>query len=377
MVEKELAQSGIPGAEENLQKALADFEKKSGLNWNKLLASLGGEYGLILTLDEAKKISMPMGAGPQLEFPEPGILLVAKVKDDLIFDRVEAVLAETKMPVTKVDQDGLRLRTVAVPVPLPISLRPSIARSGDYLMVATTDTLIQEALAVKGGKQPGLKATEEFKKLALDVPVQGNRFSFVSQKFGRTFQQIQGEILAKQSGGNSAQADLMKKMMNLSPQAFAYAVSANTDEGWVVTANGNQNPGKLLLLPAVAVPAVAAGMLLPALAKAKGKAQTINCVNNLKQIGLAARLWSGDHNDTLPRDFLSMKEELNTPRILNCPDSKAPPVTTWAEVAAGRGSYQLLAPGISESGNPMTVIALCPIHGNVVLLDGKRAGAWV
>ena len=42
--------------------------------------------------------------------------------------------------------------------------------------------------------------------------------------------------------------------------------------------------------------AVMAGLLLPALAKAKEKAVEINCVNNLKQVGLAARIWAGDHN---------------------------------------------------------------------------------
>jgi prepilin-type processing-associated H-X9-DG protein len=41
-------------------------------------------------------------------------------------------------------------------------------------------------------------------------------------------------------------------------------------------------------------------MMLPALAKAKSKAQTISCMNNLKQVGLAARMYSLDHQDTFP-----------------------------------------------------------------------------
>jgi len=43
-----------------------------------------------------------------------------------------------------------------------------------------------------------------------------------------------------------------------------------------------------------------AGMMLPALAKAKQRAQTINCVNQVKQIALGVRLYANDNKDTLP-----------------------------------------------------------------------------
>ena len=54
------------------------------------------------------------------------------------------------------------------------------------------------------------------------------------------------------------------------------------------------------LLIIIAVLAILAAMLLPALASAKRKAQRINCVNNLKQDGLAFRLWEGDNGDKYP-----------------------------------------------------------------------------
>src|ERR1700683_4580675 len=54
------------------------------------------------------------------------------------------------------------------------------------------------------------------------------------------------------------------------------------------------------LLVVIAIIAILAAMLLPALAAAKRKAQRINCVNNLKQVGLSFRLWEGDNGDKYP-----------------------------------------------------------------------------
>lgn len=68
----------------------------------------------------------------------------------------------------------------------------------------------------------------------------------------------------------------------------------------------------------------------------------INCINNLKQVGLAYKIWAGDNGDVLPmgisatnggameavyagnllQTFLVMSNELSTPRVLYCPDDK-------------------------------------------------------
>ena len=93
------------------------------------------------------------------------------------------------------------------------------------------------------------------------------------------------------------------------------------------------------LIIIVAVLAILAAMLLPALASAKRKARRIQCVNNLKQCGLAFRIWEGDNGDKYPmavstekggtmeftdgadtfRHFQVMSNELSTPKILVCP----------------------------------------------------------
>jgi competence protein ComGC len=113
------------------------------------------------------------------------------------------------------------------------------------------------------------------------------------------------------------------------------------------------------LLVVIAVIAILAAMLLPALAAAKGKAKRINCVNNLKQCGLAFRIWEGDNGDKYPMDvstasggtmefadgentfrhFQVMSNELSTPKILLCPADTRSAAYTFNHLHNANVSY--------------------------------------
>jgi len=174
----------------------------------------------------------------------------------------------------------------------------------------------------------------------------------------------------------------------------------------------------IALLVIVAVVALLAAILLPWLAGAHDRSRRIQCVNNLKQCGLAFRIWEGDNNDRYPMDvpvtnggtkecttgaetyrhFKVMSNELSTPKILVCPNDDRAAAADFVHLNNSHVSYfvgldaketdpQMLLAGdrnITGGGAPEKgVLKLVPgepvawtsaIHnhaGNVGLADGS------
>lgn len=99
-----------------------------------------------------------------------------------------------------------------------------------------------------------------------------------------------------------------------------------------------------VLLIILGCAAIALVVFLPYLARSRARSAKISCTNNLKQVGLAFRIWAGDNDDKFPMQvsitnggamelaqqgsayevFLVMSNELSTPKVLFCPDEDNP-----------------------------------------------------
>jgi len=108
-------------------------------------------------------------------------------------------------------------------------------------------------------------------------------------------------------------------------------------------------------------------------ADAQAEADRVKCVNNLKQIGLAMRIWAGDNNDKYPTSLVVMSNELSTTKILICPnDTARQPYASlgFQQFQDNMTSYKFTVQPDDEN-YPHCITARCPIHHNYLLADGS------
>jgi prepilin-type N-terminal cleavage/methylation domain-containing protein len=115
------------------------------------------------------------------------------------------------------------------------------------------------------------------------------------------------------------------------------------------------------LLVVIAIIAILAALLLPALARAKSKAQNVYCMNNTKQLMLAMTIYTSDYTDFFPPNY---------------DDGNSTPYYNWVGGEAGVGGANEFDPDILKD---ITRSLLAPYQGNSISIwhcpaDNRPAG---
>ena len=390
-----------------------------------LLASFDNEIGLFVSLDENETLQLPPGAAPPGldELPMPSMAIVAKVKDDKLSDFALAALQQAGGPdMEKRTVAGIEMLVITEPANLPVPLAPAFFRLGDFFVIANKEDFAKRIVAIHNGDEKGLTDTEEYKRLAKGLNLKGSHFFYAGNKIGETMSPIIQQIM---------QADGMPEGFLGLDLENAYDMQTlgvvRVDKNGITVENHSQKGifNSVMMQAGVIPVSVGAGMLLPALSSAKAKAQRISCINNMKQISIALRIYASDNQNRYPWQvpqaeggtaeltrpksdtnalldadgkpifdantwlhLQALSNELYNPKILRCPsDDSRTLANTFAskkpQGAAGINvipfdknsvSYWLRTDPEVDESKPNEIVLVCSYHNgqyNVLLADGS------
>jgi prepilin-type processing-associated H-X9-DG protein len=384
-ITSELLATNIPELRQGMAQGIQSLVE-NGINPDALLASLGNEYGLAITLDRDEMI--PMGNEPDaLAIPKPGLMIAIQTKNKAVYSKLVEVLAENE-DFSRISRGGID-QLIGPPVPLPFPVRPVFAQTSDHLLICSHPDVLEAALAVKAGA-PGLTSTEDFKLLSSGVPATGNEFIFVGRGIGELLTDLQQKAIA--SGGNMPPDTMaiLQKLAGAGEDLLAFGVTRKTDEGWYHVSRSSVNFGQVAMFQASVAPtAVMAAMLLPAISNAREKARQIACMNNLKQIGLGLIMYTNDHDDNFPEPMgaeglRQIMEYLPSTAVFACPSHGIEPPDPDAIEEASISYVYLGAPNVAEirgfsslplafdrPGNHKNQVNVLFADGHVEALDGQ------
>jgi hypothetical protein len=338
------AQSGYPAAKKAAADAQKQFAAFTGMSLDDFLHSLGGTSGMILTLDPAKPLQIPLGPGQTQTIPTPRLALLLGMKDERVFNRVQEMTGMFPM-VQKVDEPGLRMLTAAFPVLGQITVRVTVASWNGFLILSSDDHLVRDIIAAQKTGQ-GFKASPAFAKLSQGFPTEGNGFGVATQTFVDAMRHFQTGMFEHQPNVTPGQTQLMQRMFAAQSTGPTYGVWSHVDDGWLSVSKAPQNVSKMVL-PLVIIPAaVAAGIALPALFHpADQDAKATHSLANAKQIAFACKLYSADHAGKFPPSLDSL-----APAYL--PDKSL----FVSPFAPGEPHGYTYKPGLTISSPPGTVL---------------------
>ncbi len=322
-VGKELADSGVPEVAKWQQHFTQQALAFTGLSLDDLLGSLGDQLGVLVTLDRKQTVRIPTG-NEQIEMPEPAAALVWKVRNEKLFDRLEALFSMNPK-VSKIEEPDLRLRVLQGVEEIPY-LTPSLARYRDYLILSSSEKLVRAMVTADSGMTKGILYSSDFNSVASGVAEKGNSVTYLGKRFQKTLGDLQMKVGQMREDGNPILEAMSARFSALAADAATYTVGGATEDGWFTTGKStkdlNEILGECLTIPAYYL-AVAS---VEGIKQARGTDKLIKIKQNLADLRAA-------------KSAAIAEKDLQEGQMLNRQDIEEY-ITDWPPSVAGE-TYQV------------------------------------
>jgi prepilin-type processing-associated H-X9-DG protein len=200
-------------------------------------------------------------------------------------------------------------------------LKPVVCKDDKNIYIVSNKKIL-EIIKNTSEKKDGLVTTAEFQSLSQGMSRKGIAFFYFNSN---TIKVIINIIKANASAEDKDWTVLAK----LIPPSDLFMVISKEKDGIISTMNSPMDIPLLITYSSVLPSVVQVAKLIPALGVARTKARRIGCTSNLKQIGLALKMYAMDHKDKYPTENnaaglnkLIKEDYLTDLSIYVCPNSK-------------------------------------------------------
>jgi len=274
-------------------------------------------------------LSYVLPGGATMQSPQGGFVIIAGLKDAKLWEdsmtalgKFAAEKSEGMVQVSSQVQDGRTVHTWAV-MPLAMAqIMPSWTVVGDRVVIGSNPALLTSAIKQIDSGTKSIRGTEGFGKVTAKLPANLLSFKYGDSKL--QFTQLTTAVQQFWPMATMFASNAGLKLPFVLPQLSHIAQDMGPSCQYsYFDAQGLRShyrgAGIEPSLGAVAGGAVGAGILMPALARARQQAKNAVSMSNLKQLGLAVIMYADDHDQKLPENFEQMKKYYGNPKVLESP----------------------------------------------------------
>jgi prepilin-type processing-associated H-X9-DG protein len=284
--------------------------------------------GLLESLNGPVLFYVPSG-GAEMQTLQGGFVIIAELKDEKLWEesltalgKFAAEKSEGMVQVSTQIQDGRTVHTWAVAPLVMAQLMPSWTALGEKVVIGSNPVMLTSAVNQINSGTKSIRNTDGFSKVTAKLP--GNLISFRYGDSKLQFTQLMTAVQQFWPMATMFASNAGLKLPMVLPQLshIAQDMGYSCQYAWF-DAKGLRShyrgAGIEPSLGAVAGGAIGAGILMPALARARQQARYTVSMSNLKHLGLAVLMYADDHDGKLPDNLDQAKQYYGNSKILESP----------------------------------------------------------